>query len=548
MWQIILDGIFVLGEKWLIVFSAVVILCIGCSVNFLVFRSLVPKGVMQRNRSSVILIILFFALSLIARLAYLKDIFVPPYFDSVEHLRIIKELVDGFSSSAFLDTLPNLTPNYYHLGFHFLASLLTFGLRADSIDVILVLGQIVLASIPIPVFFLIRYETKNNIAAFLGMLLAGFGWYMPGFAVNWGKYPALMGILTFEMVLSLAYIISRRKTTQNRSILIIFLILGIFTSTLIHSRTLIIIFISFLSWIIVNRIDSLPKLHQYKILGIQLFGILILGTLIQKDPLLKLALDPYLNEGLLITIVVLILIPFAWLKFPRGVYFNLLFILFIFLCLFISVGGILPIFADQTLLDRPFVEIILYFPLSLLGGLGLAGLLESLKNIKGLSKRAYKYAMFLTAFFFIGIAGILPIKNYGFYPSDCCNFLKYDDTIAFEWLRKNVPSDARILVASSKLSVLPSSTSFDDAGADAGIWIPQLTGRKIIMMTYETDFLSTETVKYLCQKQIDYLYVGGTNQSFNSMQLHEKTEWYKENLFLQNTQLYQLVACLPSKK
>ena len=543
MWQIISDGLSILNENKLLIIAAISLLSLGCSTNFFLFGDLTKREVALKRNFSFFLLLLFFIFSTLTRLAYLKNIFVPPYFDSVEHLRIVKIMVEGYNSSAILDTLPNLTQNYYHLGFHFFASLLTFGLRADPINVILIFGQIILATIPIPIFFLIRRKTQNNIAAFFALLLAGFGWYMPGFAVNWGKYPALAGLLAFEMVLSLAYAISRKKTTRNKSILIIFLILGILTSTFIHSRTLIILFISFLSWFFAKRIDNFPKVNQRSILRIQLWGILLFGILIQADALLKLTLEPYLDKGILITAIILILSPFALKKFPQGLYFSTFFILSLFACLFIPANGILPGFTNQTLLDRPFVEMVLYFPLSILGGLGLAGLLESLDDLKFLPKQIHLFTRALIIFLFIGVIGFFSIRSYNFYPSDCCNFLGYDDTVIFDWMDKTLPTDALILVASNQLNVVPSSTSADFVGSDAGIWIPQLIGREITLMPYHFDFLSDEKIKQLCQKEIDYIYIGNTNQSFNSRQLDKKTEWYKKILVLEKAQLYQLKAC-----
>jgi hypothetical protein len=484
-----------------------------------------------------------FIVSVILRLAFLTEAFVPPYFDSVEHYRIIKELVTALEASTLLETLPRLTPNYYHLGFHFLASLLAFGLRASPMDVILVLGQVILAAIPVPIFFLIRQETKGETAAFFGMLLAGLGWYMPGFAVNWGKYPALGGLLAFELVLSSAYIVARKKSGRNQPALVGLLILGTFLSTLFHTRTLVVIAISIVSWLIAGKVRTLPKTFQYLLPGILLAGILVFGKLVQREPLLNLALEPYLGDGIWITLTVVALSPFALTKFPRGFYFNALFILSGFVALFIPAGLSLPGLENQTILDRPFVEMVLYIPLSLLGGLGLAGLLQALSSIGALAERTNLYARVLITIMLICFTGVESIERYSFYPSNCCNLVGYDDTVAFDWLDKNLPPNARILVAANQLNVLPSGPSANLAGADAGIWIPALTGRKTTLASFETNFRSARTLKLLCQKHVDYVYVGGTGQNFNAAQLQAKAEWYQGILFLPNAQLYHLTRC-----
>ena len=541
MWQAFVDGLSVLSDTWPLVLGAICLVCLGCLPVLLLSQNLTHKR--KFSWQSVWLLISFFALSVILRLAFMTEVYVPPYFDSVEHYRIINRLVTALESSTLLETLPTLTPNYYHLGFHFLASFLAFGLHANPIDTILVLGQVILAAIPIPIYFLIRAETGNNVAAFFGILLAGFGWYMPGFAVNWGKYPGLAGIFVFELVLIIAYSISRRNAKRTKNLLISILILSIFLSTLFHTRTLIVILISFVSWLVANKLHNFSKVIQVLSLGFLLASLLTLGIFVQQEALLNLALDPYLEDGLWITLTVLTLSPFAFIKFSRGVYFCVLFTVLILTALFVPIGNWLPGLENQTLLDRPFVEMILYLPLSILDGLGLAGLLKFANEIKMFSEQIRPYIQTLIAILFIGFTGMVAVSGYNFYPSDCCNFVHYDDTIALDWLARNTPSDARILIASTQMHVLPSGPSTSPVGTDAGIWIPALTGRDITYAHFDTDFRSENELEMLCQKQVEYIYIGNTSQSFNVSQLIAKKDWYKPILSLPDVQLYQVTGC-----
>jgi len=553
IWQALLDGLSILSEKWTLVLGAVSVTCLGCSVSLFLSRdSFKEKAIFQR---SGLLVGFFFVLSVILRLAFLTEAFVPPYFDSVEHYRIIKELATALETSTLPKTVLALTPNYYHLGFHFLASLLAFGLLANPIDVILVLGQVILAAIPIPIYFLIRGETRSDAVAFFSMLLSGFGWYMPGFAANWGKYPALAGLLSLEIVLSSAYFIALKKSDKNQPALIGFLLLGIIVSTLFHTRTLVVIAISIASWLIAGKMLTLPKemseksktlfqrLSQYVSLGILLSAILGFGIMVQKEPLLEFTLEPYIGDGLWVTLTIVAFCPFALIKFPRGFYFNVLFILCILVALFIPVSTWSPGLENQTLLDRPFVEMMLYLPLSILGGLGLAGLLQVLKSISALPEKVHLYIRVLITTLLLGLTGLMLIESYDFYPSDCCHFVGYDDTVAMDWLSKNIPPGAHILIAASQLNVLPAGPSASLVGTDAGIWIPALTGRNITLAAFDTDFRSASTLEQLCQLQVNYVYVGGTDQKFNAAQLQAKVEWYDRILFLPNTQLYKLTGC-----
>jgi hypothetical protein len=366
---------------------------------------------------------------------------------------------------------------------------------------------------------------------------------MPGFAVNWGKYPALAGLLTLELTLSIAYFISRNKPGRNRTLSFIWLILGVAISTLFHSRTLIVIVISIASWIVAGKMQNFKYRIQYVMTGILLVATLILGMLIQAEPLLNLSLDPYLDDGIWATLIVLALFPFAVIKFPRGANFSILFIFCAFAALFVSIGNLLPGFENQTLLDRPFVEIILYLPLSLLGALGLAGLIDSLRGIKSFPEKIRLYVRALAIIFFIGLAILIPVRNYNFYPSDCCNFVRHDDMVTLDWLDKNTPSDARIWVASTNMNVLPSGPSTGLVGTDAGIWIPALANRAISFAPFNVDFNSESTLEQLCREQIDYIYVGGTEQKFNAEQIQANTEWYNAILSLPDAQLFELTGC-----
>ena len=540
---------------------------LGLSPVFFLLRGASRKKVAGQ---SILLLIFFLPITVILRLTFMTGTIVPPYFDSVEHFRLTQELVTALESSSLLATIPKLTPSYYHLGFHLLASLLTFGLRAAPIDVILVLGQVTLAMIPIPIFFLLRHETRSAAAAWFCTLLAGFGWYMPGFAVNWGKYPALAGLLVMELVLSFAYFAFHNKQGRNqivqrtylkiaqagvppagtlamsrskRTALIVLLILGILISTLFHSRTLIVIVIAFASWIVAGKIQNLSKVVQYLSLAILLATILFFGRQIQDEPLLNLALDPYLDDGIWVTVTVFALSLFALGKFPRGLYFSMLFIFLVLAALFVPVERVLPGIENQTLLDRPFVEMILYLPLSLLGGLGFAGLLRCIRGIKIFPEKLRSFARILLTILIIGGAGLLSIGRYDFYPSDCCKFVGDNDVVAFDWLNRNTPPDARILIASTQMHVFPTGPSAASVGTDAGIWVPALTGREALFAALYTDFGSEGILSYLCREQIDYIYVGGTEQKFNVELLQAKPDWYETILSLPDAQLYGINGC-----
>jgi hypothetical protein len=202
---------------------------------------------------------------------------------------------------------------------------------------------------------------------------------------------------------------------------------------------------------------------------------------------------------------------------------------------FIPVKGIIPGYDVLSLLDRPFVEMILFLPLSILGGLGLAGLE---KFVQG--KVSWGKYIGLLA---IGIILINTFFTYDFYPSDCCAIVGKDDVVAMDWVAKQLPVDARIGVSSTQLKVLTSDASEGDVGADAGIWITPLTGRITLPLPYNSDFDDPAVWKIICENQIGYLFVGEIGYPFDNGKLISHPEWYRPLLSMPRTRVYKVIGC-----
>jgi len=543
MIQVLLDGATVLTEKWTLVLGALSIIIVGGGTYQLLFIKAKRRDTGALFTPSILILVFLFTIALILRLAFLKEIYAPPYFDSVEHYKIIKRLVILFDTPGFPRTLSTLIPYYYHLGFHFLVAFLILSLQVDSLDAILVLGQVILAVIPLPMFFLVRNETRSNAAGFLGWLLAGFGWYMPGFAVNWGKYPALAGLLSLSFVWMMAHAIAREKNRGNCITALALLLAWLCVSFFLHSRTLVVAALSLASWRIALRVQGWFGRFPAQTFILLVFGMLAGGWAVYKEPMFKLALDPYLGGQAWLTLGIFLLAPFALKKHSTAVYFCLLFICSLFVSLYIPVPGLSPVIEGQTLLDRPFVEIILFFPMAFLGGLGWAGLMRYQENLKKIPEKIKVYGKVALVSLSIIFLGTILVGNYVFTPSDCCNYVKYNDTVALDWLNRRLPASGKILVAATNLSVGTTSSSESLAGADAGIWILPLTGRKTTLAPYNLDFSMQETRDRICQQKVDYVYVGGSQYSFNTQQLQQRADWYSMSLNLPGVKIFQVTDC-----
>jgi hypothetical protein len=272
-----------------------------------------------------------------------------------------------------------------------------------------------------------------------------------------------------------------------------------------------------------------------------LIGIVLLILFIQTKDIFGLLFDPYWRKGLLVTAGVLFLAIFAQWRYPRLAFASLLVTLLLLGSLLVPIR--VPGYGTLTLLDRPFVEMILYLPLSFLGGAGLAGLEKSLQDLT--SKWAIK--RFLSnpslSVLFIGLLLANAFANYNLYPAGCCEIVGRDDLVAIDWVDKNLPTDARILIASTEMRVLDTDTPQGAAGSDAGAWITPLTGRRTVPLPFQSDFSQQAIYDRLCQMGARYIYVGEIGATFNNSSLSSQPDWYKVLLSMPKAKIYQLSGC-----
>ena len=530
-------------------------------------------------------LLLFFSISVLLRLVFVSKAILPLYFDSAQHYMLIKHIT-GHTTGL----ITSLTTSYYHLGYHILTAFVVSTFQVEITRTMLILGQMILAVLPLSVFFLIKHETKSNVAGVFAVLISAFGWYMPAHAVDWGKYPALLSLGLMPFGLSLAYLLSQNKNIllpRRRRAFSLLLGVGILVIGLFHSRSPVIIGIAFLAWVIATWRQRLPRVQRAFMFSLAIVAIILESIFIQNNEVLLLLFDPYVHKGVLITALVLFLAIFGQRAYPQFTFACILTVCFLLSSLFIPVMGLIPGHENLTLLDRPFVEMILFLPLSLLGGLGLAGLLESLRGWQspaalapgahllraqvpgsaggqspkwledfrrgwGLLRprqanddepRYYSLLSLNGLLLAIGLILINVFAAYDLYPSECCVIAGNDDVVAMDWMNNQLPMDARIGISATELKVMASESFEGYVGGDAGIWITPLIDRVTIPLIYDSNFDEQVTLDTLCQMSISHLYVGELGQTFNNLQLNAQPAWYKVLLSMPKVQVYEVVGC-----
>jgi len=436
-----------------------------------------------------VFIFLFFVF---IRIGFSANAVLPPYFDSAEHYRIIQSLIN-------IDNV--FTASYYHIGYHVIVAAFTLLTHANLGQTMLLFGQIILAAIPLPMYFFVHRATNSNTAAWFGVTLAAFGWFMPAHAVNWGKYPALLSLLLIQFTIGVAII-------KNRWLFVLSLVAAV----LIHSRSIILLAIFGAAWML-SAIPRNKRILIFVLTGI-LLGMSIL--LINRNQVISPIIEPYWNW---VTLLVVLLAVSVFQSFPRLIVFSLLAILLMLAGMFI------PVTPALTLLDRPLVEMTSFLPLAFLGGLG--------------ATRLPKPAVIILAAVII----IHAWTTYSFSPSSCCQLVSHDDAATLDWIDQHLPATAKIAIASTDVSLNAFGAPMSGTGTDAGIWVAPLTRRMTLALPASTDFISQSTHDLLCQQQVTHIYVGGLPRSFDPNFTDAKPAWYKTIFSLPNARIVQTLGC-----
>ncbi len=455
-------------------------------------------------------------LLLIIRLSFLKHIILPPYSDSPIHYQIVYGLLHPESNAISNLSFGNIFKNYYHFGFHGVVAWLALIARIDPANVISLAGQIFLVTAPLSVLFLVYVLTNDGNGALFAGLLAAIGWPMPAFAVNWGKYPAFISLALLPAFIAFSYLYIRSQTKPFRTFhWVIMLAIGI---VLIHTRILICLVLALTAYYVSNRLANKNEIEFPQSVRLSVLFILSLW------PISQLIANFYLRFP--VWVVFLILLPFAFHAHPKlsvGIFFYTTGMWLITLVPHMVFRN------DQMLLDRQFLEIMLYIPFSVMGGLGFAGMIKKIPPDKSLRWIAVSVLVGCVLFNFRNSASLL--------PSSCCDYFQQSDQLAFQWLRENVSKKSLVLIS-----------SFEDDnkvfGTDAGIWIYPLTGINTNKLPFDTVWDVPDVIKEICSSSTEntYIYMGGKQHSFDNAQL-EPERWIDSVFKSGETEIYQVSKC-----
>lgn len=400
----------------------------------------------------------------------------------------------------------------------------------NGAQLILITGQMVLLAFILNLGVLASRLFNNVYAGITAIIFAGLGWSMPAYAINWGKYPAISSLAILPLAVYWM-ILSFNSTAKNRCLYILLFGISALSAILLHSRSLILLGCAVAVIVTLKFIwKRISRDNVDLVFGTELGLIFLIVPFLPNS---RVALLPYL-EGidLIPTLLAVVLIFFAARRNAKAAIGIVTFILYVAIIAAIPTPAFLVRQAGLHLLDRPFLQILIFAPLSLIVGGSISYFLIELGS--RFSRPGSGRLVVGIGLLSLTILAIMIRPLSDFKPSPCCDYMRIDDIFLIGWMEENVPKDSRILISTD----VEISSPFVKVATDAGAWITPLTKLETIKFDYRTDFSDPALHTGLCQENIKYIYVSAVHTSFSITLLEENKKNYSPIIVLPESRLY----------
>lgn len=475
------------------------------------------------------------------RMWTVRGLTIPLWGDSYQHTMIVQLIVDnGGLFDSWLPYAP-LKTFTYHYGFHTTVAFFHWLTRVDMPRAVLVAGQLLNALAAFTLYPLAVRLTENRWVGLMAVLTAALLSPMPGFYVNWGRYTQLAGQAILPVALWFTWeMVSHPHLSWQRLGLALIAVAGL---ALTHYRVILFYVAILAGWWLVycvisreRRPNWWPSLGRLVLMG--LLALLVISPwvvnlassrLAQQQT--RIALQGYKQDFVRNEYNrfydVRNFIPTPMLA-AIGVGFLFGLIRRRTLAFFIGLWVIsLFLLANPYLLRLPgtgtvnnfAVLISLYMPGAIMVGYGAV-------SVAQFGWRYWREAPWAFGLLVVG-ASLWAARIHARMVDPAFMLVTPADERAMAWIKTNTQSDARFLI--NGFFAYGGSAV---AGADAGWWIPLLTGRENtippLIFSSETPFtpdypqqvhnlmahlensdLSTaEGLALLVQDRITHIYIG----------------------------------------
>ena len=436
-----------------------------------------------------LLLILIFLVTLMVRLVTVRDLATPAWVDAVHHALITRLiLANGAFPSTYLPYL-SITPSIYHPGFHSIAASFVWLTNLDLTQSLLILGQVLNAFSVFSVYLITKTLTRNSTAGIFAAFITGFLTPMPAYYTSWSRYTELTGLLLLPVILAMVKSWLDEKVGEKFGWI---LGLGAITAAglfMIHYRVVVFLACLILSYLVISFAIERQH-HQVTPARVALFIsamallsiVFILPWFIPtlKSTFLSRLSTPasgsvrlfqdfpwtYLTSALGKQAIALAGLGLLWsiikkwsIAFVITLWILLLFILANLDVLKLPGGG---------LITNISVEIILFIPISILGGYFIAQIVENWNEFipSKFNLPAYAFLIIISGFVaYLGSKQLVAILN----PITILS--RQADIPAIDWVSVRIPEDETIVIN-------PFAWGYGlYGGNDGGYWIEPLTGR-----------------------------------------------------------------------
>jgi len=494
-------------------------------------------GNKHRLLTSIVLLLIFLA-TLSIRLIMVRDLATPAWVDSVHHALITRQIISFGAYPSSYAPYWDINPASYHPGFHSITAVFTMlsNLRIDQS--LLIFGQVLNALAIFSVYLFTKVLTHSSLSGLFAALITGFLTPMPAYYSSWGRYTELTGLLILPVAFALILLLPE-KLTAKQYYRIIFLCAivsgGLF---LVHYRVTVFFGCLILSYFLINMLMG-KKPTNNKAWSLLLIFVVAFAAVLLVFPwmvqTIKSIVYPIIKSPGTNTIPFFQDFSWAFLTAALGklslvlsglglIWGMLLQKRFPYLLLLWTV--ILFLLANLYTLQLPggglisnlSVEIMLFIPISVLGGFFIDQIIISWKDLIPqrfilLSVGPIVFLALLVVY--TGAKQLITIIN----PITILS--RNADLPAIEWISNNIPENETIVIN-------PFLWGYGlYAGSDGGYWISPLTGRltlpppvlyglgsdreRINKESQEVINLSPDPMdlwEYLCTNQLNYIFIG----------------------------------------
>ncbi len=435
---------------------------------------------------------LVFLVALAVRLVMVRDLATPAWVDSVHHALITHLILEDGAFPATYQPFLDFSPANYHPGFHSIAALFTWLSRLDLAGSLLILGQVLNAFSVFTVYLFTKSLTRSSLAGLFAAIITGFLTPMPAYYTSWGRYTELTGLLLLPVILSLARPWLEGAAARKTGWIVALGGLSAGGLFMIHYRVLAFLACLLVSYIVIHLIRRSPssatRPGHFLLLIISTVVLASLWVIPWLVPTIRTILLPslinrlptsvpffsdfswpYLTSALGKQALVVAALGLFWgvINRQRFTYILVLWIALLFLLANLAALN-LP---GGGLVSNSSVEIMLFVPISILGGYLIDQLITLWKSIipARLAYPALGIILLIVGFVsYLGARQLVPILN----PVTILS--RQADLPAIAWVGEHIPANETVVIDTFAWGYGLY------AGNDGGYWISPLSGRRTL--------------------------------------------------------------------